>query len=276
MLTLGKLNRMASNQYTHAWQLLDVIGFKKSNAVWIYQETPDLIRETEPISTTLTYENNRFTAVPGPTLETQQGEFPIAFEYVQNKPAEGSERGKWLIDFAPGVENPFGRKEIGQLVYEINGTHRGTINLERDPVVTNALAYQSIGIDANMASFDTINSDITITFHFVYKDFTDLNLKLTRWEKFNPTPKMFINYNQKLYEGGIVPDGGLTLTYISFKYDYDRLSTATILERELKLYIIDGWAYTVSNIEKTNFFWTVKLMRHVSFNKDTFEPPEDL
>ena len=276
MLTLGKLNRMVSNQYAEAWRLLDTIGFKKSNAVYIYSEKPDLEQETEPISTTLTYENNRFTAVPGPTLTTPEGSFPIAFEYVQNKPAEGNERGKWLIDFAPGVENPFGRKEIGQLVYEINGTHNGTINLERDPVVTNALAYQSVGIDANMASFDAINSDITITFHFVYKDFTALDLKITRWEKFNPTPKMFINYNQKLYEGGIVPDGGLTLTYISFKYDYDQLSTATHLERELKLYIIDGWAYTVSNIEKTNFFWTVKLMRHVAFNKDTFQPPEDL
>ena len=205
MQTIGKLNRKLSNQYLKAWQTLDDMGFKKVDAIWTYSETPDTETETMPISTTLTYENNRFTAVPGPTLVNQYGSFPIAFEYVQNKPAEGSERGKWLIDFAPGApENPFGRKEIGQLVYEINGTHNGTINLERDPVVTNALAYQSIGIDANMASFDTINTDITIKFHFVYKDFSDLNLKITRWDKFNPTPKMFINYNQKLYEGGIV------------------------------------------------------------------------
>ena len=276
MQTIGKLNRMVSNQFLKAFGVWDTVGFKKVNAVYIYSEKPDLEQETKPISTTLTYENNRFTAVPGPTLTTPEGSFPIAFEYVQNKPAEGSERGKWLIDFAPGVENPFGRKEIGQLVYEINGTHNGTINLERDPVVTNALTYQSIGIDANMASFDTINTDITINFHFVYKDFTDLNLKITRWDKFNPTPKMFINYNQKLYEGGIVAEGSLNLTYIHFGYDYDFLSTATHLEGEKKYYIIDGLAYTAKNIEKTNFYWTVNLMRFDSVNKDTYQPPEDL
>ena len=36
------------------------------------------------------------------------------------------------------------------------------------------------------------------------------------------------------------------------------------------------WHILQSNIEKTNFFWTVNLMRFDSVNKDTYQPPEDL
>ena len=279
MQNIGKVNRMVSNQYAKAWSVLDRMGFKKANDVWIYGETPDLEIQTDSVSTTLTYENNRLTATPGPTIVSQEGDYPIAFEYVQNKVSEGDDRGKWLIDFAVGVENPFGRKEIDSLVYVINGNHRGTIKLERDPLITNALAYRSIGIDANMASFDTINSNVTIVFYLTYKDFRSLNLKRTMWFKLKPTPKMFLHYDQKLYGGGIVASGGITLTSIPFnngetEYDYDFLSTSTHLDGEKKFYIIDGWAYTVSDIEKTNFFWTVKLMRYDSINKGTYQPPE--
>ena len=257
-------------------EALEGMGFKKSNAVYIYSEKPDLILQTSSYSATLTYDNNRFTATPGPTITTTEGSYPIAFEYVQNKPAEGAERGKWLIDFAHGVTMPFGRKDIGRLIYIINGSNSGEIALERDPVITNAIAYRSVGIDAGMASFDTITDNINVEFRFAYKDFSSLGLKIIKWDKLKPTPKMFQNFNLPLTSGGTTAVGSMTLTMIPFDYDYDFLDTATNTPNEIKYYIIDGFAYVVSSIEKRSFYWDVRLERYVGVNKDTYQSPEGL
>ena len=229
--------------------------------------------QTNPVTANLTYENNRFTAIPGPTLITQEGSYPISFEYVQNKVEEGNERGKWLIDFSRGVETPFGRKKIDKLVYTINDSHSGEISLERNTLITNSIAYQSVGIDNNMASFDTIMQNINISFHFTYKDFSSLNLTIKKWTKLDPTPKMFISYNQNQTSGGMLNKGNINLTYIPFKYSYDFLNTATETDDEKKYYIIDGLAYIASNIEKANFFWNVNLMRYDSVNINKYIPP---
>ena len=103
----------------------------------------------------------------------------------------------------------------------------------------------------------------------------DQSKKIINWTKIVPTPKIITNFPMHLIPGGESTSGNITLQYIPLSYTKEFLETASLIKGEMKLYIIDGYAYTTAQIELMDFYWAVNLTRFKPIKKNTYTPPED-